>query len=516
MAVVDPLYRPDSDEHLEAVARAEAALLDPAMGHIVDMVLRVDGDAYEAASVEGRVRVRREADGTGWRYVEESVEGRNPLANQDADRFVPLAEERANPYPDRRANAYPFAYDQLGQLFDAPTAPDLIAIHTAAHNWQDQGGHLGEHGSIGVVQARAPFVLSGAGVRRDGFVPGAARLVDIAPTVLALLGAEPGRGVGANGETRHDALLARQDGEVLEHLLDDRVAPPEHVVGFLLDGANANVVYDLVRRGELPHIGRLLAEGVALEHGAMSSLPTVTLANHTSILTGAHPGHHGILHNAWWDRARREQVITNSQTTWLTAMTHLSPEVETLFDAVKRHRPGSLAVSMNEPCDTGADWSVFDLMRRGERLLDLPPAEALPDSTQRFVRPSKDYAWSSQVDHLATVQAEGIWGGEFWGRVWPAPRFCWVNFSLTDAAFHEGGPYSEMAAASLRDTDARIGRVLEAVERAGRLERTAFFLTADHGMEESNPEVRGNWADALDDSGVSYRDEGYSFIYVNP
>ena len=37
----------------------------------------------------------------------------------------------------------------------------------------------------------------------------------------------------------------------------------------------------------------------------MASLPTVTLANHTSILTGAHPGHHGILHNAWYDRAHR-------------------------------------------------------------------------------------------------------------------------------------------------------------------------------------------------------------------
>lgn len=34
----------------------------------------------------------------------------------------------------------------------------------------------------------------------------------------------------------------------------------------------------------------------------MSSLPTVTLANHTAILTGCHPGHHGILHNAWYDR----------------------------------------------------------------------------------------------------------------------------------------------------------------------------------------------------------------------
>jgi predicted AlkP superfamily pyrophosphatase or phosphodiesterase len=91
-----------------------------------------------------------------------------------------------------------------------------------------------------------------------------------------------------------------------------------------------------------------------------------------------------------------------------------------------------------------------------------------------------------------------------------------MNFSLTDAAFHEGGPYSEIAAASVHDTDARLGEVFAAVERAGVFDRTAFFLTADHGMVESNRECTGNWADALDDAGVPYRDEGYSFIYVNP
>ena len=51
--------------------------------------------------------------------------------------------------------------------------------------------------------------------------------------------------------------------------------------------------------------------GTAYRHGAMAGLPTVTLANHTSILTGAMPGHHGILHNAWYDRSAGEQVITD-------------------------------------------------------------------------------------------------------------------------------------------------------------------------------------------------------------
>ena len=50
----------------------------------------------------------------------------------------------------------------------------------------------------------------------------------------------------------------------------------------------------------------------------------------------------------------------------------------------------------------------------------------------------------------------------------------------------------------------------------GAFDRTAFFLVADHGMEETDPKCTGNWAIALDDAGVAYRDEAYGFIYVNP
>jgi hypothetical protein len=510
-------YRPRSEEHRAAVDRAEAALLDPSISHVVELVARhLDDDTYEAAAVDGRVRLRRVSAGSGWEFEVELAEGRNPLADQAPDRFSPLAHERSNLYPDRTENSYPFAYEQVAQLFDDPAAPDLVAIHTAAHNWEDHGGHRGEHGSLGVIQARAPFVLAGAGVRELGMVAEACRLVDVAPTVMALMGAGPRGGRGLNGQRREDALLERQDGEPLGHLIDDRVAPPEHVVGLLVDGTNANVLYDMAARGEAPNVARLMAMGTTLGHGAISSLPTVTLPNHTTILTGAYPGHHGILHNAWWDRVAQQQVVTNSPATWVTAMQSMRPGVETLYQAVARAFPGSITVSINEPCDTGADHSVFDLLRRGEPIDVPPPAEELPNSTQMFVRPVKEYRWSSLIDHMAVEQFVGIWSGHYRGTEWPLPRFTWVNLSLTDAAFHAGGPHSDIAAAAVRDTDARIGEVLAAVERSGAWERTAFFLVADHGMEESDPACTGTWADALADSGVEHRDEGYGFIYVNP
>ncbi len=284
-------------------------------------------------------------------------------------------------------------------------------------------------------------------------------------------------------------------------------------MGFLFDGTNANVLYDMAARGEAPNVARLIEMGVALGHGAFASLPTVTLANHTSIITGAHPGHHGILNNAWYDRATGEQVITNSSANWPWSMQHMFPGVETIHDAVHRTWPDAFTASVNEPCDTGANYSTFDFFRRGE----VPPIPkdpfGLPNTTERFVRPSKDYSWSSIVDHMGVDQAVGILGGNYRDETYPTPRFLWCNFTLTDAAMHEGGPYSEMAAASVRDSDGRIGAILAALEQAGVFDECAFALVADHGMEQNDPSCRGDWDVSLRAAGIEARDEAYGFLY---
>jgi len=506
-----------ADAHRADVDAALEILLDSALEPIVDVVLTRRDGVYEALSHDGRVSFRRTDDGeiedvrtqrSHGRRSEGAIEivateGRNPIGEQATDRFAPLPAERQQLHPHRRDNSYPHAYEQTAQLFDSPAAPDLCVIHSAAHNWEDQGGHRGEHGSIGIIQARAPMVVAGKGVKQLGMFPHAARLVDVAPTIAALLGCAP----------RDDGTyLAGQDGRALTEVIDASERPA-HVVGFLFDGTNANVMYDMAARGELPNVARLIEMGMAFGHGAMASLPTVTLANHTSIITGTHPGHHGILHNAWYDRAKGEQIITNSSATWPTAMDHLTPGIETIHDAVHRTWPDAFTASVNEPCDTGADYSTFDFFRRGE----VPPIptspEGLPHTTERFVRPSKDYSWSSIVDHMGVEQATGILSGDYRDEYYPVPRFLWCNFTLTDAAMHEGGPHSEIAAASLRDSDGRLGEVLAALERAGAVDDCAFVLVADHGMEETDPTCTGDWDVLLREAGLTFRDEGYGFLY---
>jgi predicted AlkP superfamily pyrophosphatase or phosphodiesterase len=473
-------------------------LLDPALGAIVDMVLACpEPGVYEAVSCDGAVRFRR-GDRASGTFEMLDVSGEHPFANQSPATFAGLAAERARPYPGRRDNAYPHAYQQVAQLFDHPAAPDLCVVHSAAHNWEDQGGHRGEHGSLDVVQARAPFVLAGKGVRRDGYVPRAAQLVDVAPTLAALLGCDPPQG---------------GDGAALTDVLDVDAERPTHVVGFLFDGTNANVLYAMAQAGEAPNVARLIELGTAYEWGALASFPTVTLANHTSIITGRFPGHHGILHNAWYDRANDQQIVTNSAATWPWAMQHTIEGTDSLFAAITRAWPDAFTASINEPCDIGSGYSTFDLFRAGDVSAIPKGPDGIPHATERFVRPSKDYSWSTTVDYMCVDQAASIWAGAYRDVDYPHPRFMWCNFTLTDAAFHAGGPYSEIAAASVHDSDARLGDVLDAVERAGVFDDTAFLLVADHGMEETDPAVQGDWDVALRDAGIEFRDEGYGFLY---
>ena len=472
-----------------SVDSALGVLLSPELEPIVELVARRGGpSSYEVLAVDGAVRFGRVDGG----YSVDDVTGRNPLAEQAVDRFAGIDAERANRFPDRTINSYPNAYEVIAQLFDHPCAPDLCVVHTSAHNWEDQGGHRGEHGSLDVVQARAPFVIAGRGVQKLGMVDRACRLIDVAPTVTELLGAGPMRGA---------------DGRALVDILEDGTRP-DHVIGLLFDGTNPNVLYAMARAGDAPNVARLMDMGTTFRFGAMSSLPTVTLANHTAILTGAHPGHHGILHNAWYDRARAQQVITNSPATWSGARDWLWPTVDTIHEAVQRAEPGCFTASVNEPTDRGASWSTFDDIRTGTYQRPDLPAQ-LPQATEMFVRPVKEYRWSSKVDHVGTEHAVRLVSGG------PMPRFLWVNFTLTDAAFHEGGPHSDIAAASVRDTDARLGRILDALETAGRLDAAAFVLVADHGMEETNPDGRGDWGVALRDAGLRFRDEAYGFVYLD-
>ena len=487
-------------------------LLDGSWDAELEMVLTYLGEGeYRAAGADGWAEFRRRSsvgvDGVGrWAYETLATHGRDPLADGATDRFLGHAEERARSFPRPCDNSYPYAHDSIAQFFDGAHAPEMVLVHTAGHHFSR---HLGEHGSPAVTQARAPFLAAGAGIRADGLVDRHLRVVDIAPTIAAVLGLAQGDGVGPDGTTRGDAFLARQDGDPDERLLDGDTA--EHVVVFLLDGCNANLFADVIDAGEAPILAALRARGAHYREGLFASMPTATLANHTCAVTGAHPGHSGVLHNTWYDRhlAHVPDLLALDQIH--SAMVHLDPRVETLYQAIRRCRPEAFTSATFEFCDTGADHSAFAEIRAGHTP-PFPDLATMPHLSREHAASSEQYTFMSMVDHTSAAQTIRLWEGHDGN---PLPTLSWVSLAITDEAGHESGPHGAAARAAVRDSDGRLGDVLAAVEAAGAIDRTAVFVIADHGMQQNDPANDRSWAAALASTGVPLRDVGDGFVYLS-
>ena len=487
------------------------ALTQPGLRDIVDLVLWVEHDDGRrvacAASSLGRVRLH-----PGGRH--EVLEGMDPVDSEDPMAFLPYDREVATPGPlTSLDNAYPYAAQRILSLFADPTrSPDLAVVHTPRHWFPDEGGHVGEHGSLDVIQSRAPLVLSGAGVRRLGFVDRHARLVDVGPTLATMAGvAEP---------ALRDAQGAALDGAPLtSYLHDGAVGARRRVVGILWDGAHCGELLHLAEAGELPAVRRLIDHGLAVRGGAVAEFPSITLTNHTTILTGLGPGRHGVLGNVFFDRATGERVVPNDASTWHRSAEWLRPAVRTVFEMVNDAVPAGGAprtASVDEPVDRGADYSTMGLIRASESSSGAAGLdELLPDprASAHLRTPAhlEDtyYAWSTRVDDVGLQQMLQLWESAD-----TAPTLTWWSNVVTDAGHHAGGPRSDIARDSLRDADARLGTFLDHLDRLGVTDEVSFLLTADHGFERADPEVTGSWRPALDALGIPYRDEGPGLVYL--
>jgi phosphonoacetate hydrolase len=489
-----------------------AALTAPELASIVDLVVWVEGDADAmtamAASHVGRVRLHPDGG-------HEVLAGLDPIASEDPMAFLPYERECASPGPvSSRENSYPYAASRILSLFADPVrSPDLAVMHSPGHFFPEQGGHVGEHGSLDVIQSRAPLLMSGRGVQRLGIVDAHARLVDVCPT-LAIL-------AGVADADLNDAEDEPLDGSGLTAYLGGAPLSEPKVIGILWDGAHCGELLHLAESGELPGIARLIAGGVALRGGAVAQFPSLTLTNHSSILTGLGPGRHGVLGNVFYDRASGERVVANNAATWHRSAEWLRPAVRTVFEMVNAVGPqgdSPRTACVNEAVDRGADYSTMSIIREsgisagaaglGERLPDAASSAHLRDAAHLE---DAYFSWATQVDDLGLEQMR-----ELWGSLESAPTLTWWASVVSDAGHHAGGPRSDIARDALRDSDSRLVSFLEHLDGLGITDQVTFLLTADHGFEGSDPTVTGSWQPALERLGIPFRDEGPGFIYLLP
>jgi len=484
----------------ESGDRTILALLNdpPACDHI-DLVATMRAGAYEVWSRRGMVRFTRHLDDRGELHFEiiEQI-GDNPIANQDPFAIATIAEELAaaetggNPcgdpnhaYIEPADLTHPYAYERIAQVFDSPRGPDLI-VSPRSYAF---GIQAGQHGALDVVQSRAPLLFVGPGVKAGRYRI-AARQVDVAPTIARMMGFPEIEGLDRSGRRSTSVYIKRQDGRVLEEIIDGETRPAR-VYMILLDGlSNSELRHQLeLDPIEIPHLAWLAERAAMLTHGSTVNFPSITWPSHTAILTGAWSGHHDIVNPTFYERATRETIP--AQGSVFDTARFVSLEVETLYEAFKRvHGPGAVTASIHEPQGRGADHAAFERRLMGDkaRLIELT-AEMAHDVSPRWEADGKHSITREEiVDIRGLAQVINL----FEHCDSAPPVFVAHEFVSTDGAGHDYGPHHSGLREALVRTDRRIGMVLDLLRRRGLLDSTLFVVTSDHGMAAQRTELKAN------------------------
>ncbi len=255
----------------------------------------------------------------------------------------------------------------------------------------------------------------------------------VPPVLAALVLAATGlsaptsaREASSSSETPASTVVARRD------------APDPQVLAISVDALNPNALRKLGHRGA-PHLWRLFDEGAGTLDARSMREMTVTLPNHTSMVTGrridASHGGHGV---TWNDD------LPGHPATVQAAAGH---DVESLFSVA--HAAG-LSTALF------ATKTKFSLFQR-----------SWPDSVDRVtIKEEQDAAVVEAVRRDLLRRDRGV---------------TFVHLGAADAAGHAHRFMSPAYLRAVRSIDALVGTILDEADARPELDDLTIILTADHG-----------------------------------
>jgi predicted AlkP superfamily pyrophosphatase or phosphodiesterase len=245
-----------------------------------------------------------------------------------------------------------------------------------------------------------------------------------------------------------------------------------------IDGLRPADVTEAQARGlKVPNLRRFLADGASAS-GVVGVLPTVTYPSHTTLLTGASPGRHGIVSNTTFDPM---QINYGG---WYWYATDI--KVPTLWDAARG--AGLSVANVHWPVSVGATsitWNLPQIWRSGHSD-DAKLIKAL--ATAGLVG-----EFEAQLGPYAAGIDESIESDENRGRFAAAlisaehPDFATVYLTALDHMQHLTGPGSSESHAVLERIDAIVG-MLVATETRARPD-AVVAVVSDHGFDAVDTEI---------------------------
>ncbi len=259
--------------------------------------------------------------------------------------------------------------------------------------------------------------------------------------------------------------------------------PPILVIA--LDGVDRELLYDMIRAGELPAFSALLGPHAYFDRTIMSTLPSSTMAAWATTFTGVTPAHHGIAGNEFFIREDRRfaapapatfndhapvlQIYTDQYLNKLC----LAPSV---YDRMRADDPNVLVWVAMQQIYSGADKF---LLTKPTILIDA--FEAFVDETvSKVATQSESRSAYEKLDKQVVDVVVGALDDKL------VPDVLTVYLSGTDLYAHvaKEGPDAARRA-YLRDiVDGSIGTLTGKLRARGALANRWVVVTSDHGHTE--------------------------------
>jgi hypothetical protein len=290
-------------------------------------------------------------------------------------------------------------------------------------------------------------------------------------------------------------LVAQGD----ERLLRERAAgapasspdkPPILYLAF--DGVNRDLLYDMLRKGKLPHLASLLG-GTAGPTGSqfphahfdeqlLSTLPSSTMAAWATTMTGVGPAQHGIAGNEYFIREQRTFACPAP-----VSFADSKPTIEIFTGGYMNELSDKPNVyeRMREKDPNVLVWvGMHDLYRGADELL-LTKRGVLADAFEGFIEvEAKKHLQEKESRRLYAALDEAVIEtvSDHLGKG-PVPDLLTVYLSGTDLYAHVAneGPDAARRAYLEEVVDPKLQQLIDALKARDALARRWVVLSADHG-----------------------------------
>ncbi len=243
-----------------------------------------------------------------------------------------------------------------------------------------------------------------------------------------------------------------------------------HVVLISLDGFPAYLWRD--ESIPLPNLRKLAAEGTAADALTIVN-PAITWPNHTSMVTGVTPRHHGVLYNGLVTRQGPGKPTKNEQWAEKSRMVR----VPTVYDAAFHAGLTTAEVNWVAISKPGTiTWSFAEL-----------PDPASPLAAELG---AAGIATVAEIEAARSGKRNIVWRDELWTRAASfifarhQPNLLLYHLLNTDSTHHRYGPGTPPSISALALADRLVGELLRAIDASGRRAQTTVLVTTDHGFKK--------------------------------